>query len=254
MELNFKDISFYGSSIRPELWQKMDDELSQTNLSIEIIWAGPKGLDKLPSHTKWIKTDVKPVQCWEIAARACQGEVICQLADDLNITPYNYDKAYKIYKEANNPKTIVQPRFYNGRKKDITRTLLFPMMDRTVPKSDWVQAAGGGSIYNREFFNSLEGFDNGFIAIHAEQDLSLRAAARGANILICKSKGFKDSIRLTYSGHSDLVGPYHKIDYPYLFSLYIRKHRVVKRLKPHQPFIFNNTILTKSQGPKGKWK
>ena len=45
------DISFYGASIRPELWVQMDHNLSQTDLSIEIVWAGPKGLKKTtPSY------------------------------------------------------------------------------------------------------------------------------------------------------------------------------------------------------------
>jgi len=251
------DISFYGASIRPELWVQMDHNLSQTDLSIEIVWAGPKGLKKLPPHTKWIKTDVKPIQCWEIAARACTGKIICHLVDDLHIFPYTYDRAYALYEEENNPKTIIQPQYYSeirpGKIIQKTNTLMFPMRHPKVPKSDYVQSAGSASLYNREFFNSLQGFDNGFIGIHAEQDLSLRAATEGANIIICEDKGLANSICILDTGKSNLLKICHKIDYNYLFSLYIEKDRLVKRLKPHKPFIFNSTILTKSQGKKGKW-
>lgn len=255
------NISFFGASIRPERWKHFDDQLSKTNLDFEIIWVGPKGLKgKLPKHTKWIKTNVKPMQCWEIGARATQSEVICVMVDDINVGPYMYDKVYEIYKKANNYKTLIQPRYhrYNGKGRKIsdrTWTLAFPCRHKKVPKKDYIQTVDACSVYSRKFFFELGGYDKNFIAAHGGQDISLRAIEAGANIIICEETFPRhvDDICIVDMGLTGLIKKTHDYDYNYLFSLYIRKNRRVNRTKKFEPFI-NKNILKTSQGPKGVWE
>lgn len=72
------------SSVKTYRWLPIHEQLKKTGLSFEISVIGPIEPDfALPPEIKFLKSDVKPSQCFQIAGQNCSGEVMFQLVDDL---------------------------------------------------------------------------------------------------------------------------------------------------------------------------
>ena len=64
-------ISLIGSAFRTNNWLKIYDSVKKNKIGFEIVYVGPNKPDfQLPDNFRFIQSDVKPVQCIEIAARA----------------------------------------------------------------------------------------------------------------------------------------------------------------------------------------
>ncbi len=74
-------ISIFGTSKYPKRLERLYRSTKKSKVSCECVFAGPNVL-KTTKKLTFIKTNVKPAQCIEIAFRHCRGEFILHLPDD----------------------------------------------------------------------------------------------------------------------------------------------------------------------------
>lgn len=203
-------VSIFASAVRPKLWDSLIESLEGTSCTYEIIFAGFSmpyvawELDKIPNF-KYITTDnIKPAQCYEIARRHCQGEVVVWIADDCEFPNDVIGKAYKYWKEKNNEKLILSiqtkesgygnpkgslfnmdvHRFFGG---DVNTPLMAPL-----------------GMMSRKFLEDLGGIDNRYICGQYENDIVMRAYSKGATVEIFG--GADCYIDIDHLGKSILTG------------------------------------------------
>jgi len=92
-------ISIFGSAARPENWLTFYERLGVNDVTFEVIFVGPNSPNYvLPNNLIYIKSNVKPAQCFEIGARRASGSLLMWTADDsLFVTPNPLDKLYQTY-------------------------------------------------------------------------------------------------------------------------------------------------------------
>lgn len=174
-------LSLFASAVRPHLWKNLLNSLKGNKYEYEVVFAG--FIDKElyePIMTeypefKYIQTeDIKPAQCYEIARRACTGELVCWIADDCEFSEGFVDKIYDKYlempmnrfnsywagiiscktNENNQNETMLNHRFF-GRNQNTP--LMCPI-----------------GVMSREYLNKLGGFDRRYIAGQYENDCVMR--------------------------------------------------------------------------------
>ena len=94
------DISIIGIAARPENWPNRYRSLDFNDVSFEIVFVGPNEPDyELPPNPRFIKSNVKPMQCLEITSRNTSGELAMYcIADDYTfVTPRPLDRLYRLY-------------------------------------------------------------------------------------------------------------------------------------------------------------
>ena len=106
-------ISLFGPAIRPQNWLRLYDNISDSSVPFEIVFVGPNEPDyTLPDNFRYIKSNVKPVQCAEAAARSTKGEFIMNTVDDLEfVTKDALGKLYNEYTAYSEDKLILSSRF-----------------------------------------------------------------------------------------------------------------------------------------------
>ena len=94
-------ISLIASASRPENWSGLYESIGDNETSFELVFVGPNApKEVLPDNFIYIKSNVKPAQCWEIAARHATGNLLMYVADDIVfITDHPIDKVYQLYTE-----------------------------------------------------------------------------------------------------------------------------------------------------------
>lgn len=169
-------LSLFGPSIRPNLWGLFYNSVEQaTSLPFEIVFAGPpcRVKVKMPDNFTYIETNVKPIQCWQITAIKCRGEVMTLVADDLVFTPGSLDEAYDLYLKSQNYKTIIALRMLL-KGVDQTHTCVLPR-DSSHPNKNSLLVPGGLAILSRKLFLEVGGYDRSFLFSDANFDFFLRA-------------------------------------------------------------------------------
>ena len=77
-------ISLYGTAKHISIWMETYNSLLFNDVPFEVVFAGPVEPNfDLPGNLKFIKTNVKPAQCSEIALRNTKGKFIVHTADDI---------------------------------------------------------------------------------------------------------------------------------------------------------------------------
>jgi len=166
-------VSIFASAVRTQLWQSFYESIKGTNqVDFEIIFAGPAVPDfPLPDGMRHIKTDVKPGQCFEIAARAATGEVLLQAVDDVVYSPGAIDMMYEAY----------------SRESDVMITAHYAIdaVDYTAyqnllgqPSDDFPLLPVCG-MFSRELYHGLGGADRRFSAMQWELDMYMRMCFHG---------------------------------------------------------------------------
>ncbi|MFQ5786500.1 MAG: hypothetical protein ACE5H1_00820, partial [Thermodesulfobacteriota bacterium] len=93
-------VSLFASSIRTQLYNEFFKSLQGTKVRYEVVFAG--ALIPPPDKTKHLRyiltNNIKPAQCYEIARRHCQGELVVWVADDCEFKGDIIGKAYKEWK------------------------------------------------------------------------------------------------------------------------------------------------------------
>ena len=94
-------IGLYCSAIRPHLWMNLYNNLKNTNKSeFEIMFVGNVIPEfELPPNMKFIYSNVKPAQCWYIAATRVDGDYLINVADDLLFSDGALDDILRTFKK-----------------------------------------------------------------------------------------------------------------------------------------------------------
>lgn len=268
-------VSLFASAVRPQLFKPFLNSLKGTTVKVEVIFAGNCPL-RLPMEDPWLFPDgvyykyittgnVKPAQCYEIARRACSGETVMWVADDCEFPNDVIGKAYRHWKEKNNPKLILSVqtresgyRLYEGRLFDMIQHRFFAYRHETP-----LMAPLG--LMGRTFLDELGGLDRDFVCGQYENDIVMRAYAAGGNVEIF---GGPDCfVDIDHIGKSLAIGeskmredflnrPFAKgytHDREVLEKDWIKNGQVVlERQSPFQPYE-EADILRQSQGAKGLW-
>jgi len=244
-------VSICASAMRVQWWERFYNSCIGNKLNWEIIFVGsippPK---KLPSNFKWIYSNTKPAQCYEIAFREAKGELIHWSADDASYgkEECNLDKAYKFYKESKNYKTIISMQAIEDGENYTKRHRFF------VDNTNTPRMAPMGMISNK-FMKELGGYDRNFIAGQSENDLVMRGLEAGGVVKVIPNC-------FVYLHHNQV----HSKTTPNEFrKAYTEDRKVLekawvtntgtlskKRLTKFTPFS-NNEILTINQGQSGIW-
>jgi len=253
-------VGIFCSSNKPHLWNNLYESLSHNNVDFNLCIAGPNPpIEPLPGNVKYIQTNVKPAQCWFIAAHNVVGDYIMYLPDDVVLSHGCLDDLVKLI---DGKMTISSPNFMLFGKKVDHRILSDPRgypsidprstsPDKNIRKKfimlDFPLPAG--SMMYRETFDQLGGFDKHFVALSWDLDMAFELISRGGKIVI-SDIGLLEEIP---GGKISVCRFAH--DYYYLIDMWLDDNNsndkiLNRRKKPVDPLIYNNTVLTVSQGVK----
>ena len=244
-------ISIVSSAARPELWVEFYERIGINNIDFELIFVGPNSPDyMLPDNFNFVKSQVKPVQCFEIAARISVGKYLIMLADDMFFETDNpLDKLYQDYLSYNTDKLMLSCGYSQYFSSGIPRIFEADFHKFIDSKNNEIVMPVGLMI-DRKYYRHLGGLDRNFIALYWDLDLCFRVVEDGG-ITALSNVIIKDIDILNCGG---LYSEFYQIDqfqtlsriWPFL------PNTPFKRTTPLEPFIDDN-ILIVSQGPKGRW-
>lgn len=154
---------------RSAFWQRFCDALSKNSVEdLEVIFVGPAGpIDgSLSVPTRFIHIAdpaVGAAQCWEIGARAVDGELLGLMADDLVYTSGFLDAVHAAASELHNPYDTFTARYFHNN------------LDETAGQRMWsvpgmpLLPLGGFSF--TEDYHRLGGIDKRFHGVFWDTDL-----------------------------------------------------------------------------------
>lgn len=240
-------VSVIGTAIRTNLWREFYKSIEANLTPFEVVFVGNKipGF-KLPYNFRFICSNVKPVQCLEIAVRNARGEYLLVVADDCRLSKYAIDILYKQFKKLNSEKNILSGRWVKNGKEISIAKHRYKIGDANSP------ILAVGAFLRKEFWFRLGGLDCRFIASCADIDLTMRAYEHGGTVVLNK--------RILYEERKDKRGGINlyleygaRLDRPLLDSFWMKNGRISKkRLNPLKPFK-EKQLLTVTQGNKGRW-
>lgn len=279
-------ISFFASAIRPHLWEDLLNSLRGSKYEYEVIFAGHVDQSLVQEifsaypEFKYITTgEIKPAQCYEIARRACIGELVCWIADDCTFSEGFVDKVYNKYldmpmnrfnsywagiiscktNENNQNETMQHHRFFG---RNLNTPLMCPI-----------------GVMSREYLDKLGGFDRRYICGQYENSGCMQVYEDGGKIYlyedVCvnidhankhgKNNNFwsgynEDREQLENSwcigGYKESPKPLVVLDGlnpPYTYWPIGNSEVTLKRNDKFEPYS-ENISLTESEGPSGIWK
>lgn len=244
--MNIK-ISLCASAIRTSHWLNFYHSLLSNNISFEVIFVGNVRPDfALPNDFRYIYSNTKPAQCYDIAFRNATGELIHWTADDATYSEGALDKIYDFYKSFNNDKLIVALRTVEDGV-DITEGHRFIYKANNTPR----MAPFG--VMNRELFIKLGSYDKRFICGQSENDIVMRIYEIGGRLEICNNVSvFVHHVKIHSSG-TLIRGNNYMEDRKVLESLWVKDGTIQnKRLDSVKSYEDRN-ILSETQGQKGVW-
>jgi hypothetical protein len=238
-------IGIVSSAHRPQNWMNLYRSIGENNIDYELVFVGPNSPDyELPKNFRFIRSIVKPTQCFEIAVRNTTADLILPVADDCEFnTPQPLDKLYDFYKSCSCDKIIVSSRMMTDGEDQSHFAHRFFTHDDNSP----IMPICG--LMSRKYFSELGGIDRNFIGIMWDLDLAMRVHASGGKVVLGNVYINED----TNKG-SSLCGDFWEHDRMLLESLWTTNGKVhFNRKNPVEPFSDIN-ILTASQGPRGRWR
>ena len=173
-------ISLFATAIRTNLWKGLYKKtISENNIPLEFVFVGSNRPNfKLPKNFKFIYSNVKPVQCLQIALMECSADLVFSIADDCCFSKNLFDILYDKHISSQDEKIIYGPSF-------IRDGLKYQEKDYTI-KPDHVKDLSNdapkfpiSALLKKSDVINLEGFDRNFIAVCAVQDLFLRLIESG---------------------------------------------------------------------------
>ena len=257
-------VGIYCSSNKPHLWGSMYQTLSQNDIDFNLCIAGPNPpVETLPSNVKHIQTNVKPAQCYFVASYNTTGDYIMHTPDDVIFSPGYLDNMVKLINC--NKMSIVSP----GRATygNVTHKTDFCQIwdargypDRD-PRATYENRKYAGlmlpltfplplsNFMRRETFNSI-GIDKNFIGMWWTEDISMELVSKGWETIVSETSYGYD---FRYGQTSLCQMPY---DVLYFNNMWIdqaiiggpdKKVRTARK-EPIDPLVYNETVLTVSQG------
>ena len=247
LALTTPKISLIASASRPENWAGLYESIGENDVEFELVFVGPNSpKQKLPDNFHYIKSNVKPAQCFEIAAKHAAGELIMWFVDDARfITEHPLDKLYRAYLSHSDEKIIMTCEYHlpDGYNRYYPGKMDSPMM-----------ALCG--LLSKSLWRDIGGIDRRFIALCWDMDLVMRVLAKGGKV---ETAGvFMDerieSSRGLRSRGSTLLKDHMATDRVLVDELWVRDGKLgLVRSSPVLPFM-DLDIMTRSQAPTGRWR
>ena len=245
------EYSLVSPAIRTENWLKLYESIKSNNTNFEIIFAGPRKPNfKLPQNFKYIETNVKPAQCWEILYENARGKYIMNIGDDFIFRTKNpldkLDEELEVYKN----EKILLGLTYKFRDIDQTKQQTFKINNNENESALLPMCPP----LKKELWYKYGRFDSRFICTFMEADFFLRMINDGyrvvnSKVLITEDKILEDNRKMSRD--------YMRIDRKLMLKLWTYKENdkeyfSKKRNEPVKNFE-KITILTKSEKPTGRW-
>jgi len=238
------DVSIFMSGVRTNRWMNMYEGIkSSNNVSFEFVVVGPYEPNyTLPDNFKFIHSDVKPGQCFEIAARNSTGKALLQTADDMVYTPEAVDLMFHGY--IKDPKKIMTTCCYwvdHRSALDWSHSLIDCGVDRGWP---FLPVTG---MYDRELHYELGGADRRFDAVMWELDMYMRLYESGVRTVLVNGKAEEINFPDDFSQQPSLFGRYAKKDRPKILKTWTKDgNNNIHRTSPVLSYI-DKDILTVNQ-------
>ncbi len=221
-------VSVVISSIRPEFWMRLYNSLLNNKVPFEIVVAGPSSPKfDLPNNIRYIKTNVKPAQCFHCGVLSSQGEYILHTADDYVFSEGAIDKLYKKFKNCDNEIKFstgkISTNFLNKKRKNIKTksfmsTHFFGKFSGKYVENNLycpILPNGSGAFYHKSIYDKLGGVDRNFIAAYFDLDFVMRIYEAGGISLFCE-----DVIFTEMKGKSKLPASCSRMDALFFTSLW----------------------------------
>lgn len=240
------DISLFGSACRPQNWMDLYRSIGDNDVEFELVFVGPNPPDyELPKNFRFIRSDVKPTQCIEIACRNTTADLVMNMSDDLTFQVSRpLDRLYETYKAYNNEKLLFSCRISTNGVDQSHSAHRFYISDLSSPVMPLC------ALMSKKLYSDLGGIDSNFIAVMWDCDIAMRAYALGGEVILSDVILDEDTIK----SPSLLWGKFCGHDRVLLESLWTTNGKIhLNRKKPVKPFSDEN-ILTASQGPRGRWR
>jgi hypothetical protein len=239
-------ISLCASALRPNQWQATYESLKQNSIEWELIYTGPNEPNfTLLSNFIYIKSNVKPAQCYQISFNRASGQLLAWTADDVIYPANALDNMYNFFTSFNNNKLVAAFRTVEDGK-DITEVHRFRGRDGNSPR----MAPFG--VVNREMFNELGGYDRDFICGQSENDVVMRFYEAGGILEVSNIPVYVKHQEAHREGTVFRTGYYHE-DRRVLEEAWISDNKILnKRKYPVNSFV-KEGILISTQGQKGRW-
>jgi hypothetical protein len=217
-------------------------------VDFNLCFAGPCPSDKpLPGNVKHILTNVKPPQCCLVAANNTKGDYIMLTADDHWYSDGCLDNLLKII--TSKEKIVATPTYQREsqyklvtdfgwmRQDQIDQYILLPF---PIPVSH---------LMRRDDFNNT-GIDKNFIGVFWDQDMIFDLVSKGGQCIRSENSFTKDEQSQELS-HLGMLS-FNNVDYFRFVDMWTDNRKTLRsqRKVPIDPLIYNNTVLTTSQGPK----
>lgn len=177
-------ISLFASSVRIHYWYRLLNSLKNNNVSYEVIFAGPVEKSVYEEiagdypEFKYIETgDIKVAQCYEIARRACKGEIIGWISDDCQFPDGALDAIYKKWNEIGDYRSILAVKTIDPECEinDLNQERFFPR-NLNTPQMAII------GFMERSFLESLGGLDRRYVIGKWESDIAMRVYGRNGTV------------------------------------------------------------------------
>lgn len=260
--VNNPKVSFVAPSIRPHLWSKFYNSLSNNTTEWEVIFAGPLkpefDLSEYP-RLRYIYATCKPSQCTHIAFMEASGEYVSLTADDAQyFTPDGKGAIDNIMNFIGNfpsDKNYYNSRIAYGFRMFEDSSCLETSQNHYLVPKDKTALLYPFFVINKKSYLELNGYDNRFICGQAENDFLLRVYQNygyTTNSLCPTAMVWADHD----SGHENIskFRQYHIQESSILKSLWFNENNYTnKRFSELLPYEWREDIYTKSQGNVGEW-
>ncbi|MHA1469820.1 MAG: hypothetical protein ACTSSP_04585 [Candidatus Asgardarchaeia archaeon] len=239
------DISLFSSAVRPDMWKKIYKSFMKNKVSIELVFVGDKYPSyKLPLNFKFIYSEVKPSQCFEIAARNCSGKYVAMVSDDCYHEDGYYDSMLAFHKKQvekfSTDKIIVGGLHYFGR--DTQRRTCRLWTGNAQPNQELPM----DFFLTNELYKKMGGLDRNFISLVHHWDLMMRILEIGGKCVLSRDKFYECPDK--NKDHTELSSVTGRIDKKYFHELwwcYWNKDKFIKRIGTKK---YKNKVELKQSG------
>lgn len=246
----YPKISFIAPSHRTQLWKPFFESIV-TNLDFNVTFVSdiePKE-GEVPSDQKfrYILSQVKPAQCFELAYRYSDGDFVIWTGDDFTYSPYAIDNAYLMHKSFYDYKVMISFDVYEDGY-EATKSY------HKVPWDEKIQLTTSALI-SRKAIEEVGGWgDINFVCGHHDVDLQMRIYANGGRMFVCPNAFAFEPHNAFHKKEANFALDWSE-ELKYFTECWKLPDNTTspQRLKPFIPYSIED-ILTKSQGVTGKWK
>lgn len=181
LEMSKPIFSFIAAAKRDYAYKNFYNSLSyKNNISFEVIFVGPNPpKENIGENFKYVKTNVKPAQCVEYAARIADGEYILDASDDLSFSENFLDNLYNWCNRLDRDKILIGCRLYLPEHKMMCDSGM--VYDLNNNKSAFLHVL---PCFRKDIWRNLGGIDRRYYGSWSDVDMQLRFYEIGMNPFI----------------------------------------------------------------------